>query len=511
MNIERIGSPLNNARTLALSPSQQSTLSELENLLNDFDVVGLFGLPGSGRTTLANALCDGRNARTIGCAEIVDWLIGTSPNKLDEVIASRLQDAFDNYDLIAIDDYQMLVGINTSDRADILKAVIMPALQDAATKCGCKLVLVCTNDPSAWWLPSAEIVGPRAAIVHAPAMLSDDYKFVAENVLGADRIKSVDFRRLHSFASMLNCYELVSLFRLASTGGDEGIDTATLIGCLEDWVLKTNLKIGEVEELEFSSLPGTEEIAEQLETHVIIPFESQSFAKAGSLKPKRGVLLYGPPGTGKTSIGRALAHRMKGKFFMIDGTLISEPPTAFFAGVQAIVAEAKANSPCVLFIDDADLLFEIEHISGFSRYLLSLLDGIESETAGNVCVMMTAMDVRKIPDALMRSGRVELWLETKPPDLQTREQILRRWVQGSWGADSTIDFVRIANMTAGFTPADLRRVASDARLLYAADLTSSNAIKETTSYFTEAVNEIVSVRKAMAEQLSDSSLLLVGE
>src|SRR5262249_40171763 len=161
-------------------------------------------------------------------------------------------------------------------------------------------------------------------------------------------------------------------------------------------------------------------IVEALETNIVLPFENRKLAMELGLKPKRGVLLYGPPGTGKTSIGRALAHRMKGKFFLIDGSFISEPPNMFFEKFQAVVREAEENSPSVLFIDDADVLFRIDHVAGLVRYLLSLLDGLESETARNVCVMMTAMDVKKIPDALLRSGRVELWLETRQPSEETR-------------------------------------------------------------------------------------------
>jgi len=73
-------------------------------------------------------------------------------------------------------------------------------------------------------------------------------------------------------------------------------------------------------------------------------------------------LPHGFPGAGKTSIGRALAHRMKGKFFMIDGTFITEPPGAFFNRVKAVFEAARANSPSVIFIDDADVLFKTDHV-----------------------------------------------------------------------------------------------------------------------------------------------------
>lgn len=52
-----------------------------------------------------------------------------------------------------------------------------------------------------------------------------------------------------------------------------------------------------------------------------------------------------------------------------------------------------------------------------------MLDGLESESAGRICVMMTAMDVGNLPAALTRSG-LELWLEVKLPDAEARTMIL---------------------------------------------------------------------------------------
>jgi hypothetical protein len=34
--------------------------------------------------------------------------------------------------------------------------------------------------------------------------------------------------------------------------------------------------------------------------------------------------------------------------------------------------------------------------------------------------MMTAMDVNQLPQALVRSGRIELWLETRLPAAESR-------------------------------------------------------------------------------------------
>jgi hypothetical protein len=45
-----------------------------------------------------------------------------------------------------------------------------------------------------------------------------------------------------------------------------------------------------------------------------------------------------------------------------------------------------------------------------------MMDGLESVSIGQVCVVTTAMDVTALPPALLRSGRVELWFTTRLPD-----------------------------------------------------------------------------------------------
>ena len=69
------------------------------------------------------------------------------------------------------------------------------------------------------------------------------------------------------------------------------------------------------------------------------------------------------------------------------------------------------------------MIFEDGEEGGLYRYLLTMLDGLESEGTARVCVMMTAMNLHHLPPALVRSGRVELWLEMKLPDTEARKRI----------------------------------------------------------------------------------------
>jgi len=201
------------------------------------------------------------------------------------------------------------------------------------------------------------------------------------------------------------------------------------------------------------------------------------------------VLLAGPPGTGKTTVGRALAHRLKSKFFLIDGTYISGTHN-FYRKVQQVFEEAKHNAPAIIFVDDSDAIFESGEELGLYRYLLTMLDGLESETAGQVCVMMTAMDVANLPPALIRSGRIELWLQMRLPDEQARAAILKQLLATLPAAFGRIQVPLLVEATGGFTGADLKRLVEDGKNLFAYDQVRTLPLQPSTEYFLKAV-EIV--------------------
>src|SRR5262249_38976869 len=239
-------------------------------------------------------------------------------------------------------------------------------------------------------------------------------------------------------------------------------DTDRVIDYLRTYRLVSNVDLGEVRAVDLHDLEGVQDVIRSLEANIIIPLENDALAAELELRPKRGVLLAGPPGTGKTTIGRALAHRLRSKFFMLDGNYVAGDPH-FFERVHYLFEEAKRNAPSVLFIDDGDVLFTSEDVISFSlyRYLLTLLDGLESNTAGRVCVMIRVMDVARLPPALVRSGRIELWLEMRMPEQEAREAILRRRCAGLNAALADLDLTLLASLTEGFTGADLERLVED--------------------------------------------------
>ena len=483
----------------ALVPTQLRALNQLEQLAGVSPVVYLDAVAGLGRSTVLRTFARRYGGRIVTLAEVeAASRLRDSRISFDSIVEFVEQVCADN-DLVIVDNVDSFrscfTGVRGSPKQDIDMA-LMKNLIESVIRRGKRLVMgLRMPDLSKSFRPGH---------VEIDAFGIEDYEAVVANILGAERAAGIDFKLVCRYASLLNGHELRMASQLVSHMARP--TTEAFVEGLEAHVLSSNIRVEEIEALSFDSLPGAEHITSRLETHVVLPLEHRQLAQDLGIKPKRGVLLFGPPGTGKTSIGRALAHRMKGKFFLIDGSTITEPPGPFFEKLKALIREAKESAPSVLFIDDADVLFDIVHISGLARYLLTLLDGLETESASHVCVMMTAMDVRKVPEALLRSGRVELWLETKAPQGADRGRVLKRWLGTDLPEYDSVDYASLSDTTGGFTPADLRRITGDAKCLFAADHVKGRPLLTANDYLHRAVQNLVALRGRMADALGDESL-----
>src|SRR5215471_5228244 len=117
-----------------------------------------------------------------------------------------------------------------------------------------------------------------------------------------------------------------------------------------------------------------------------------------------------------------------------------------------------------------------------------MVDGLESAGTARVCVMMTAMNLQHFPPALVRSGRVELWLEMKLPDGEARKRILQKHLKGIPVELSNCDLPRVISVTEGFTGADVKRLVEDAKGLYAFARASGAEVNNATEYYIEAAH-----------------------
>ncbi len=472
--------------TDSLSPTQKKSFVQILQAIPSMPVVGLTGSTGSGKTTILQKVRSQIGGQWIAARELLHSLRQSHPLAIEETLERLVESAFQEADVVFLDDLSLLSnvvgGCGAYPRPNLL-ANAFESITSFAEANKKKLIFA-----SEYQQRDLEKKGYVAAI---PFFGPEDYAFFSRIYLGEEQTSCIDFRKVYRFARYLSAYDLKNVGILLRN--EKALNSDLYIEALRSFGLTSNVNLGEVQQISLSDLKGIDDVVESLETNVVLPLEQLDLAEELGLKPKRGVLLAGPPGTGKTTVGRALAHRLKSKFFLIDGTFISGTGN-FYGLVASLFEEAKHNAPAIIFVDDGDVIFEGGEDQGFYRYLLTMLDGLESESTGQVCVMMTAMDVGNLPPALIRSGRIELWLEMRLPDAAARAAILSGFLDRLAPAIGVVDVAPLLEVTEGFTGADLKRLIEDGKNLLAADKARKLPLAPPTEYFLRAV-EIVRLNK----------------
>ncbi len=226
-------------------------------------------------------------------------------------------------------------------------------------------------------------------------------------------------------------------------------------------------------QITFGDVAGIDQA--KLELNEVVDFlkNADRFTAVGAKIPK-GVLLVGPPGTGKTLLARAVAGEAGVPFFSISGSEFVE----MFVGVGAsrvrdLFEQAKANAPCIVFIDEIDAVGR-QRGAGLGggndereqtlNQLLTEMDGFEGNTGIIIIAATNRPDV--LDAALLRPGRFDRQVVVDRPDYAGRVEILKVHARGkTLGKD--VDLDRIARRTPGFTGADLSNLLNEAAILAA--------------------------------------------
>ncbi len=475
---------------LILTPVQQAAADRLIASLPVGSVLILRGDAGVGKTTILNALRPETGGILLGMRSFVDMLMLRRPDAIEQSFVEMIEEAMADHEIVLVDDFHLITAI--TGHYNYTRAGLMDAVLEGIASGTCaqsrKLILATNKDDAPWPVRS------RAWCFDIGDFTPADYEAIASaypyGAAGAPR--RLDYAKIHRFAPKLNAHQIKNA--CLWPGHRRPCTTEAFIEYLSSIDITSNVDREEVQPVTWKDLKGLDDVIEALEAKVVLPFEDNALSAELELKPKRGVLLAGPPGTGKTTIGRALAHRLKGKFFLIDGTVVADA-SDFFATVNGIFERAKRNAPSVIFIDDTDLIFENKS-TGFYRYLLTMLDGLESASAERVCVMMTAMEVGSIPAAMLRSGRVELWLETRLPDLEARTSILRERLTRLSEPVRSADTALLAAASRGLTGADLKAVVEDGKLLFAHDKARGRKLRAIEDYFLDAIATVRANRRS---------------
>ena len=229
---------------------------------------------------------------------------------------------------------------------------------------------------------------------------------------------------------------------------------------------------GEMTGIKFDDVGGLDEVEVELKEIIAFLKDPSRFARIGAKLPK-GVLLVGPPGTGKTLLAKATAGEAGVPFFSISGSGFVE----MFVGVGAarvrdMFEQAKARAPVIIFIDEIDAIGQARTTAGSIgtndereqtlNALLAEMDGFEPNQG---VVIMAATNRPEILDkALLRPGRFDRQIQVPLPTERGRRQILKiHTTDVRLGPD--VDLDRLAQITSGFSGADLANIVNEAALL----------------------------------------------
>lgn len=240
------------------------------------------------------------------------------------------------------------------------------------------------------------------------------------------------------------------------------------------------------DKVKFSDVAGSIEEKEELQEIVDFLKNPKKYQQLGAKIPK-GVLLYGAPGTGKTLLARAVAGEAGVKFFYISGSDFVEMLVGVGASrVRSLFADAKKESPSVVFIDEIDAVGrkrgaglgggQDEREQTLNQILVEM-DGFD--VTSNVIVMAATNRVDVLDPALLRPGRFDRRIMVNMPDADEREAILHIHARKKPLA-SDVDLHEVALSTVGFTGADLENLLNEAALMTARHNKKEITMKEIT-------------------------------
>ncbi|KAJ5236262.1 hypothetical protein N7489_006353 [Penicillium chrysogenum] len=248
--------------------------------------------------------------------------------------------------------------------------------------------------------------------------------------------------------------------------------------------------------IKFSDVAGMDEAKVEIMEFVSFLQQPERFEKLGAKIP-RGAILSGPPGTGKTLLAKATAGESGVPFYSVSGSEFVE----MFVGVgpsrvRDLFANARKNTPCIIFIDEIDAIGKSRaksNVGGGNDERESTLNQILTEMDGfNTSEQVVVLAGTNRPDvldkALMRPGRFDRHISIDRPTMDGRKQIFRVYLK-KIVTDENLEYMegRLAALTPGFAGADIANCVNEAALVAA----RQNADKVVMKHFEQAIERVI--------------------
>ena len=402
----------------------------------------------------------------VACIGLIYWFVGKNNNS-KEISYTEFQEMVLDGEVAEIDVYGYTVKIR---KVDGVKAKEFPKKMDAF--CSYMSYNSLTELVDKY---NAKILDAKQQETSNPEEFakywekdSEGNVVLKENVVLIEATYSFEseswFSAILPYLSIGVMIVLAVFFFKAMSGGSKGMGFG-----------KSKAKLVVSSNVRFADVAGADEEKQELKEIVEFLKNPARFTELGARIPK-GVLLVGPPGTGKTLLAKATAGESKVPFFSISGSDFVELYVGVGASrVRDLFETAKANSPCIVFIDEIDAVGR-QRGAGLGggndereqtlNQLLVEMDGFETNSGIIVLAATNRSDV--LDPALTRPGRFDRQIYVHLPDVKGREEIIKVHAKNKKIADD-VDFQRLARLTSGLAGADIENMLNEAALLTARD------------------------------------------
>jgi len=230
----------------------------------------------------------------------------------------------------------------------------------------------------------------------------------------------------------------------------------------EDWVVR------EKPNVRFADIAGLEDVKSEIHLKMIYPFRHPELAQRYGIDVGGGMLLYGPPGTGKTMIARAVACELDATMFVISpAQIMSKWVGEAEQNVRKLFEAAKAEPKSVIFMDEVEALVPKRRgqqstvMQRVVPQILQELEGFDRRRDRALLFLGATNEPWSLDTAMLRPGRLDAKVYVPLPDAAARFRLFEIYL-GSRPLADDVDFARLVELTAGYSGADVKAVASRA-------------------------------------------------
>ena len=255
------------------------------------------------------------------------------------------------------------------------------------------------------------------------------------------------------------------------------------------------------------AVAGMDELKALFRRDFVRILQNPQIAQAYNIRPNNCTMLYGPQGCGKSFIAEMVAQESGLSYKVVHP---SDLGSVYQHGSQIKIAEtfkeAENNAPMILIFDEFDALVPSrdsdinEHQANEVNEFLIQLNNCADR---GIYVIATTNRPTRLDPACLRTGRVDSKIYVSLPDFEARKTLFELELEER-PVEKTIDFVKLAELTEGYTCSDISFITKEAaRRCFEETIDESllNPILITTERVVEVVkNTAPSVTKAQNEE-----------